>query len=654
MSFPMKPVHRYVAAVSIAGISVLGLLVFSSFRFTEFQSMHFWIFFTAVIVGELFPIKLPRHTESLTITASGTFTFALLITHGVGAAVLALVTAGLIDDVRHRKRWWKVSFNSSQYALSVGAGGAVLALLSPLPRADGLFEVHHLPAILVAGAVFFTVNSIVTGVGIALAEGAPIRRSLATNMGLISATDCILLALAPIVVAVADFSIWLLPLLALPMVAVYKSARVSLKNIQLADNLRSLYEATRISYGEQKLEESIRSLLSQTCDMFQAEKAKLILLPSESDSQPLESIYVVDGDFDFMRPTQLEPTRGVWARVVAEEAALLITTEGASPKLRAELEGEGITEAIVAPVRGSENVIGILEVANRVHEAASFNHEEVKLFETLANHAGVSVENADLVTKLEESLAHLTEMNRLKDDFVASVSHELRTPLTSIKGYVKTLLRPDVSFTEEQKRDFLSTVARQADRLHRMIEDLLVVSRIETAGTSAMLSWVSIPTLLEDVLSEITERMQEHPVELVLEPDLPKVETDDGKLHQIIANLVDNAMKYSDVGRPVTVEARRDGEGILLSVKDRGTGIPVEQQSQIFERFYQVDQTSTRPVGGAGLGLYICRSMAMSLDARIWLDSSDENGSVFCLWVPINYWDSKPEAAARMGAAKLS
>lgn len=142
-------------------------------------------------------------------------------------------------------------------------------------------------------------------------------------------------------------------------------------------------------------------------------------------------------------------------------------------------------------------------------------------------------------------------------------------------------------------------------------------------------------------------------MDLDLEPDLPELQTDEGKLHQIVANLVDNAMKYSEAGSPITIEAKRDGEGVLINVRDRGMGIPANQQSQIFERFYQVDQTSTRRVGGAGLGLYICRSMATSLDARIWVDSSDESGSVFSLWVPINGGESKPDAS-RLGAAKLN
>lgn len=628
--------------VALCGIGVLVALIVTSFRASEYESLHFWIFFLAVILGELFPIKLPRKTQTLTITAAGTFTFALLITHGIAAAVLALVTAGIIDDIRQRKPWWKAAFNTGQYALSVGAGGALLSAFSDLPRGDGLFEINQLPAILLAGATFFAVNSLITGVAIALAEGTPLIASLRKNAGLISATDVILLALAPSVVAVADYSVWLLPLLALPMVAVYKSATTSLKNIELADNLTALYQTTRLSYGEQKLEDSIRSLLQQTCEMFRAERARLTLLPSSDEADALDSTYRVDGDSTFMQPVQLDPREGVWARVIAEEAALRIDRFGVSKKLQAHLEVEDVTDALVAPVRGTEAVIGIMEVANRVQ--GSFSDEDLKLFETLASHAGVSVENARLVSKLEESLAHLTEMNRLKDDFVASVSHELRTPLTSIKGYVGTLLRPGANFTEEQKRDFLETVARQSDRLQRLIEDLLAVSRIESAVNSATVSAVSLPRLVDHILDEFRDRIVAHPVDVSLELDLPVIETDEGKVHQIVANLVENAMKYSEPGTPVKITGRTDQEGVLLTIADEGRGIPQEQQAKIFDRFYQVDQSSTRAVGGTGLGLYICRTMAEAIEARIWLDRSDENGSVFALWLPLTLATRVPTA----------
>jgi signal transduction histidine kinase len=116
--------------------------------------------------------------------------------------------------------------------------------------------------------------------------------------------------------------------------------------------------------------------------------------------------------------------------------------------------------------------------------------------------------------------------------------------------------------------------------------------------------------------------------------DLGAIETDPGKAHQIVLNLLDNAVKYSPDGSRVTVRAARDGSGALILVADQGSGIPPEQQEKVFDRFYQVDQSATRQVGGTGLGLYICRKLAETIGGRIWLERSGSDGSEFALWLP--------------------
>lgn len=230
-------------------------------------------------------------------------------------------------------------------------------------------------------------------------------------------------------------------------------------------------------------------------------------------------------------------------------------------------------------------------------------------------------------------MEHLTEMNHLKDDFVASVSHELRTPLTSIRGFVKTLLRPDASFSAEEQRSFLETVDRQSGRLHRLIEDLLAVSRIESNSDPTMMTPVSLKQVTLEVIEELHHRTAAGQIQIDFKERLT-VETDAVKVHQIMANLVDNALKYGGKDKPVTVIGRADGAGALVSVADRGSGVPEHMQDKVFDRFYQVDQSATRSVGSAGLGLYICRRMAEAIGGRVWLESTGPDGSVFSLWIP--------------------
>ncbi len=216
---------------------------------------------------------------------------------------------------------------------------------------------------------------------------------------------------------------------------------------------------------------------------------------------------------------------------------------------------------------------------------------------------------------------------------MATVSHELRTPLTSIQGCIETLLRHGPRMDRATRDSLLEAAGRQSRRLRHLIEDLLAVSRVESHQLQPDLSIVAMTEILEEVAGDFRASSDDRRIE-VHASSLPEIQTDGEKVRQILVNLVENAIKYSAPGTAVDVEARVEGEGILLSVTDEGFGIPPEQRDQIFERFYQGDQSTTRAAGGTGLGLYICRRLATALGGRLWLERTSATGSVFCLWVP--------------------
>ena len=248
--------------------------------------------------------------------------------------------------------------------------------------------------------------------------------------------------------------------------------------------------------------------------------------------------------------------------------------------------------------------------------------------------ARFSLENTRLVGQLQGNLDRMTELNRMKDDFVAVVSHELRTPLTSIQGYIKTLLQLSPELDGKQQRSFLEAADRQSDRLRRLIEQLLVVARLESHEEPIVVSKVNLARLAAVVVDDLRPRAHGHTFDVRVGADLQEVESDEGKLHQILANLVENALKYSSPDTRVTIRAEPSIDGVVLAVEDEGGGIPQEMQDRVFDRFTQVDQSATRRVGGTGLGLYICRKMADALGGRVWLARSDPGGSEFCVFVP--------------------
>jgi signal transduction histidine kinase len=228
----------------------------------------------------------------------------------------------------------------------------------------------------------------------------------------------------------------------------------------------------------------------------------------------------------------------------------------------------------------------------------------------------------------------LQELNQLKDDFVAMVSHELRTPLTSIQGSVKTLIQLGRDLDEEQRLSFLEAVDRQSDRLRRLIERLLVVARLEADAERVSFSPVPLRTLCEYVVFELRPSAGAHSFQFDFDPELVEVETDEGKVHQILSNLAENALKYSRADSRITIRCRTESDAVRLMVEDQGPGIPQEAHDRIFDRFYQVDQSKTRHVGGTGLGLYICRKLAEAIGGQLALDGSYEDGCRFVLRVP--------------------
>jgi two-component system phosphate regulon sensor histidine kinase PhoR len=227
----------------------------------------------------------------------------------------------------------------------------------------------------------------------------------------------------------------------------------------------------------------------------------------------------------------------------------------------------------------------------------------------------------------------LTEERRLeqlKSEFVATASHELRTPLAAVYGAAMTLRRDDLELGDERQRMLLTLVAEESDRLARIVNDILWASRVDTGELDVELAPVDAAAVARRVLDAAAVHLPEG-IDLSLAADggLPPVAADDGKLSQVLTNLVDNAIKYSPDGGPIDVSlAARDGL-MLIEVRDEGLGIPAHELDRIFEKFYRLDPNLTRGVGGTGLGLYICRALVERMHGRILVTSEEGGGSTF-------------------------
>lgn len=248
------------------------------------------------------------------------------------------------------------------------------------------------------------------------------------------------------------------------------------------------------------------------------------------------------------------------------------------------------------------------------------------------------------------------EVDRLQSEFVSVVSHELRTPLTSILGYTELLLARE--FDPGERREFIQTVYKEADHLSSLVEDLLNVSRLD-AGKIKLERWVmALPKLVRELVAQLNTELdvERHRMLLDVPDHLPPIYADRDRVRQILSNLLSNAIKYSPEGGEVVLQAsvlqRQAADSrlnnlpvsapslppepaMLITVRDRGIGIPQHELTRIFERFYRVDNSNTRRIGGTGLGLAITRALVELHGGRIWAESTPGEGSIFYVTLPL-------------------
>lgn len=232
-------------------------------------------------------------------------------------------------------------------------------------------------------------------------------------------------------------------------------------------------------------------------------------------------------------------------------------------------------------------------------------------------------------------ITRLKELERVRQDFVANVSHELRTPLTTIKGYAETLL--EGALQEEVATQFVQVIKRHIDRLTKIVEDLLTLSKIESKEFQLKSENILVIGVIDDAIDFVKEMFERKRIsirKIDISPFL-SVHADRDYLEQILINLLDNAIKYGHEGGEIAISAtENDRKEIEFSVRDNGTGIPKEDLPRIFERFYRVDRGRSQDLGGTGLGLSIVKHLVQAHSGRVWAESQLGEGSTFYFTLP--------------------
>jgi len=236
---------------------------------------------------------------------------------------------------------------------------------------------------------------------------------------------------------------------------------------------------------------------------------------------------------------------------------------------------------------------------------------------------------------LQEANQRLREVDQMKTEFLANISHELRTPLSVIIAYTEAM--QDGLVGETDRAHFLDVIAENGENLMRLINDLLDLSKLEVTGAMLSFSLSHIHDVVRSLWPKVTEAAEAKGIEVTFKPgyEVPVVYIDNRRISQVVGCLAQNAVKFTDRGGSVEISTRREGDGVVVEVKDTGSGIAKEQLAKIFDTFRQIDGSSTRRWGGLGIGLAIAKHIVELHGGRIWVESEQGRGSTFAFSIPV-------------------
>jgi two-component system sensor histidine kinase KdpD len=327
---------------------------------------------------------------------------------------------------------------------------------------------------------------------------------------------------------------------------------------------------------------------------------------------------------------------------------------------RVDQDGGGDAQVFFVPLRSGRRVVGVLGVAGMEeirhlispatrpeHPGLSSVHgsgheQQVTLFAGFCDQIALALDRSALQQEAIHAEA-LRESDQLKDVLLGSVTHDLRTPLASIKAAVSSLLEPNMTWSEDERREFLKSIDSSADRLNRLVGNLLDLSRLEAGSAPPEKDWYLIGDVVATVLDrlDLTGQTQDHQIVVDIPDDVPLVPMDYGQIEEVLTNLIENALKYSPAGSEIRIAARtRPSSELEVRVQDQGVGIPPTELEAIFDKFYRVQHVqlpwaSTRPPVGTGLGLAISDAIIRAHGGHIWAESASGRGATFNFTLPI-------------------
>jgi signal transduction histidine kinase len=412
-----------------------------------------------------------------------------------------------------------------------------------------------------------------------------------------------------------------------------------------AQRLERLLEISRGLTSNLDLRSLLQSIVEVAAEITDSEAASILLHDPATGDLVFEAVPEIQGEG--IKQIRVPVESSVAGMVFKTATPAIINDAMSDHRIYREVDRliRFQTRSILAvPLMIKQEAIGVLEAVNKLGDSNYTGADQASL-ETLAAQAAIAIENARLMSRLQDANQELVRLDRMKSDFIAIASHELRTPLGLILGHATFL----TELVEEQHQDQIEVIIRSAERLKAIVEDLARITHQEEGQSRVTHQPISIGELVISVVGRFGEFAREKKIELgadVPTSDPLMVEGDREKIEIVLTNLIRNSLIFTDKGGEVGVKAEASDDYVRVFVVDSGIGIPERDADRIFERFYQVESHLTRKHGGMGLGLSIAKAMVEMHQGQIWCESKEGVGSLFCFMLPIT--EEGAEAASKV------
>src|SRR6266850_1190965 len=389
--------------------------------------------------------------------------------------------------------------------------------------------------------------------------------------------------------------------------------------------LAALYEAGKAISTSLSRQSTLDVVVAQAARLTSARSCLLFLHDVSSDDFAAEAgIGVPEETF---RTLRFQMGLGYHGQVVQSTQSALLEDMGDAVGAEEMMSLLRASNALIVPLQSNENVMGTITCLN--HEGGGFSTEDQDMLKMLASQATIAITNAILFERTKE-------LDRLKSEFVAVVSHEVRTPLTSIKGSLELLGDERFHVLPPPQKELLSICQANTERLISLINDILDFSKLESSKLSLNFETVEVGRVVPEAVDHIRNlaAMRGITIDVHIEGTAGALEADPMRVAQVITNLLGNAIKFSPAKGKIEVWSRGTEEEVTVDIKDFGKGISQRDLSRLFQRFAQLDSSTTRRAGGTGLGLVISKGIVEQHAGRIWVESTMGKGSTFSFSLP--------------------